>query len=113
MMSEFKGSAGAWRLLPEEVDKPYIRVRGTLLGGRYKIANILTPVYENVHSREADETRANANLIAAAPDLLEALQILLVAVENIGGEHVTGLDILEAQAALAYAAIAKALGETK
>lgn len=104
MMSEFKGTTGEWRLLPEEVDKSYIRVRGTLLGGRYKIANILTPVYENVHSREADETRANANLISAAPDLLEALQDALQAFDK-HGEY--------PEWDLARAAIAKALGETK
>lgn len=65
---------GPWVALPEEVDKPYIRVRGTRLGGRYKIANVVTPVYEGVHEKEAEETRANARLIAAAPELLVALQ---------------------------------------
>ena len=61
---------GPWRLLPEEVDKPYIRVRGTRLGGRYKIANVVSVVYDCAHEREAQETRANAHLIASAPDLL-------------------------------------------
>lgn len=46
---------------------------------------------------------ANANLIAAAPDLLEALQILLQSVE---GNHVTVGDCNQAQSA-----IAKALGQ--
>lgn len=68
---------GPWKALPEECDRPYIRIRGTKLGGRYKVANVLTPVYEGVPSREAEETRANAKLIAAAPDLLEALQRLV------------------------------------
>lgn len=65
---------GPWQVLPEECDKPYIRIRGTVLGCRYKIANVLTPHYEGVHEREAAETRANARLIAAAPELLEALK---------------------------------------
>ncbi len=69
-------TTGPWRTLPEECDKPYIRVRGTALGGRYKVANVLTPAYEGVNSREAEETRANARLIAAAPKLLEALRPL-------------------------------------
>lgn len=77
MKDEFKGTKGPWQILPEEVDKPYIRIRGTIIGHRYKVANVLTPVYENVHAREADETRANAKLIAAAPELLEALQKML------------------------------------
>jgi len=68
---------GPWRTLPEECDRPYIRVRGTSLGARYKVANVLTPTYANVHPREADETRANARLIAAAPEMLAALQALI------------------------------------
>ncbi|TGE04606.1 hypothetical protein [Hymenobacter fodinae] len=65
---------GPWKTLAEECDKPYIRVRGGRLGSRYKIANVITPVYDGSTQREADETRANARLIAAAPDLLEALK---------------------------------------
>jgi hypothetical protein len=64
---------GPWKVLPEEVDKPYIRIRGTVLGGRYRVANVLTPIYDGVHEREAVETRANARLIAAAPELLDSL----------------------------------------
>jgi 2-oxo-4-hydroxy-4-carboxy--5-ureidoimidazoline (OHCU) decarboxylase len=48
-----------------------------------------------------DETRANARLIAAAPDLLEALQFVMTA-------HGEQLDTAFAQA---HAAIAKATGE--
>ena len=65
---------GPWKMLPEECDKPYIRIRGDRLGGRYKVANVITPVYKGVGSREAEETRANASLIAAAPELLDVLQ---------------------------------------
>lgn len=64
---------GPWHALPEECDKPYVRIRGTHLGARYKIANVLTPIYAGVHKREAEETRANAHLIEAAPNLLDAL----------------------------------------
>jgi len=66
-----KHTPGPWQSLPEECDKPYIRIRGTVFGGRYKIANVITPSYEGVHEREAVETRANARLIAAAPELLD------------------------------------------
>ena len=72
-----KHTPGPWRILPEECDKPYIRVRGTVLGARYKVANVITPSYEGVHEREAEETRANARLIAAAPELLEALKLMV------------------------------------
>lgn len=64
-MNRFKGTAAPWSQLPEESDKPYIRIRGTNIGCRYKIANVLTPCYDGVKSREADETRANARLIAS------------------------------------------------
>lgn len=46
-----------------------------------------------------------------ADDLLEALQCITVAAENIGGEHVTGLAGLGNGIEMAYAAISKALGE--
>lgn len=72
-----KHTAGPWTVFPEECDKPYIRIRGTNLGYRFKIANVLTPVYAGVPECEAEETRANARLIAAAPELLEALEQLV------------------------------------
>ena len=73
-MSKF--TKGPWQILPEEVDKDYIRIRGTVLGGRYKVANVPTPTYEGVPPREVEETRANAVLIAAAPELFAALQAI-------------------------------------
>ena len=65
---------GPWAMLSEETDKPYIRIRGTKLGDRYKIANVLTPVYDGSLERETEETRANARLIEAAPCLLAELR---------------------------------------
>ena len=62
-----------WVVLPEECDKPYIRVRGTVLGARFKVANVLAPVYEGVHQREAEETRANARRIAACVNACEGI----------------------------------------
>jgi hypothetical protein len=76
-MSEQKFTFGPWQTMPEETDKQYVRIRGTQLGERYKIANVLTPDYEGANELEADETRANARLIAAAPELLEALRDML------------------------------------
>lgn len=64
---------GPWEVMPEEEGKDYVRIRGTRLGGRYKIANVSALKYAGVHPQEAAETRANVQLIAAAPDLLEAL----------------------------------------
>ncbi len=111
-MNEFKGTPGPWEIKPEEVDKHYIRIRGTQLGGRYEVANVLTPFYEGVHEREAKETRENARLIAAAPELLEALQMALEWIDAVPSDVVLptmpGFDRDEVNNI-----INKALGETK
>ncbi|WP_277850542.1 hypothetical protein [Moellerella wisconsensis] len=104
---EFKGTPAPWVTLPEECDRPYIRVRGTVLGGRYKVANVLTPNHEGVDPREAKETRANAHLIAAAPELLEAL----IELTESAKEAIDGLGNLSGAIDTAKAAIAKALGQ--
>lgn len=88
---------GPWRVLPPELGKSYLRVRGTRLGGRYKIANVLHPDYENVPDWEAERSTANARLIAAAPELLDACRSALA------GEH-RAHELLRT-------AIAKAAGE--
>ena len=111
-MKEFKGTPGPWQTLPEEVDKPYIRIRGTNIGYRYKVANVLTPVYENVHAREADETRANAVLISSAPELLAALQQLLEIYDDQSGKVWTTSSKRRALDN-ARASVNKALGEGK
>ena len=98
-------TTGPWTMLPEEADKDYLRIRGTRLGGRYKVANVHHLRFEGVHAvvRERDdaESMANARLIAAAPELLEALQFVMTA----SGEQL-GTAFEQAQAA-----IAKATGE--
>ena len=99
-----KHTKGPWQLLPEECDFPYIRVRGTSLGGRFKIANVLTPVYDGAGEREAKETLANARLIAAAPELLAALQDMLC------GPYLDS-PAVKLRRAKAHAAIAKATGD--
>lgn len=107
MSDEFKGTPGPWEIKPEEVDRPYIRIRGTRLGGRFKVANVLSPDYDGVHHREADETRANARLIAAAPELLEALTSTL---DEIGFWLSQQKPELKDKL---VSAVAKALGESK
>jgi hypothetical protein len=77
-----------WEVLPEEVDKDYIRVRGGDLGLRYKIANVLHPT--GVHcARETAQTRRNARLIAAAPELLRVLEEIV----NAGTWYPSALEI--------------------
>jgi hypothetical protein len=84
-----------------------VRVRGTQLGRRYKVANVLTPDYEGAHELEAEETRANARLMAAAPELLEALRDLISWVPGPAHWHT---DACPKAVDRAIAAIAKATG---
>jgi hypothetical protein len=69
-MSEMNPTPGPWTVLPEEDDKDYIRIRGTKLGCRYKIANVHMPKHWESHDvlrdREDAESRSNARLIAEA-----------------------------------------------
>lgn len=101
-----KHTPGPWQTLAEELNRPYIRVRGTRLGERYKIANVLAPVYEGVHNREADETRANALLIAAAPMMYEALKQIEPILARMYGPQATELPPMQ----IIRAAIAEAEG---
>ena len=103
-----KHTPGPWRILPEEDDKEYIRIRGTVWGGFYKITNVLKPRdtgHLTLNAQNLAEVRANAQLIAAAPELLEALEDYVKVHEFLG--HA---DRPHYQAAIK--AIAKAKGET-
>jgi hypothetical protein len=77
-MREERFTQGPWVALPEEVGKSYIRVRGTALGGLYKIANVISPITDETAEYESQTTWANAHLIAAAPDLYRALGLALL-----------------------------------
>lgn len=82
-MSEAKFTKGEWEILPIEDDREYIRIRGTALGFRYKIANVDDiKNHHNVSSnwckRDREEAMANAHLIKTAPKLykfIESLQL--------------------------------------
>lgn len=104
-MSEAKHTPGPWTVLPEELDRDYIRIRGTVLGGRYKIANVLHPCVDDVskslRERELEETRANVRLIAAAPKLLEACEAYYYGrVETSEAERMMAIAIAEARGEL-------------
>lgn len=80
-MSETKFTKGEWAIQPPEDDKEYIRIRGSVLGGRFKIANVvnLKKHHDGLlwRQREVEETIANANLIAAAPEMYAMLETAL------------------------------------
>lgn len=107
-----KWTPGPWRVLPEECDRAYIRIRGDCPGTRYKIANVLTPVYDGVSEREAKETRANAHLIRTAPELYDALEEALQSLEYVQNAHpeATGIAKRVEDIARGRAVLAKARG---
>lgn len=90
-----KHTKGPWKILPEDHDKPYIRIRGTQLGMRWKIANVLIP-NDTWPEYDVIETRANATLIAAAPELLAACRKALYTIK--GREHTGFLEDVIAKA---------------
>lgn len=76
-----KFTKGEWAIMPAESDKEYIRIRGTVLGGKFKIANVSD--LKNHHEDgkkwcafERSESEANAHLIAAAPEMYAMLSAL-------------------------------------
>lgn len=98
---------GPWQCLPEEADQDYIRIRGTRLGGRYKVANVhhlrYRGAYEDLRLRDDAETFANARLIAAAPEMLDALKAIVDCAGPGAGPEI----------GLALDAIQKATGDTE
>ena len=113
-----KHTPGPWVVLPEEADKDYLRIRGTRLSCRYKVANVHMPrlweSHDVLRDRENAESWANARLIAAAPELLEALEEAenaladyIPTIERTGASLNYGHSVLKK----ARAAIAKATGD--
>jgi hypothetical protein len=89
---------GPWKFGSSNDDSVYKRNIGGSDGYHVAVAS----------SREDDEVDANARLIAAAPDLLEALQSIV----DMDVAYQRGPKVEDA-VEVARAAIAKATGETK
>ncbi len=81
------------------------RVRAQQDGGQVAIMMSLKGQHGLAGRRSGDEVAANARLIAAAPDLLEALIAITNQLERIGDtrEHKDGAFIRDARAAIAKA----------
>lgn len=94
-MREAKFTKGEWAILPAEEGKEYLRIRGTVLGGRYKIANVIDL---NVHhngmswcARERAESMANASLIKTSPKMYEMLNRWINSVDCVDDNYQDGL----------------------
>jgi hypothetical protein len=95
-MSTFKHTPGPWGVHNNEVFAgPFKRIKGGISGFRAHICEI-----DDLDLDGIDEIEANARLIAAAPDLLEALHLLLDATYS---DLVTIDDLGRAEAAIAKA----------
>lgn len=92
---EFKGSKSPWNYDGN--------VRGAVEGS---IDDLIASVYP-MHYENAEEMKANAHLIAAAPELLEAL----IELTESAKQYIDGLGDLSDAIDTAKAAIAKALGQ--
>jgi len=96
-MTEFKGTPGPWL-----VDGSVIRGDADHIGRTVAVASTLNVAWP-YGRRAIKEQPYNARLIAAAPDLLKALQAIT--------QQTNSTELSEALD-LSRAAIAKALGET-
>lgn len=101
-MKEFKGTPGPW------VADKISRAVGTISRDDDQSYGILIPVAWVEFDTEVEIQASNQNLIASAPELLEALQRCEYVLSNIPLEVCDVEDLLYARAA-----ISKALGETK
>lgn len=105
IVERFAGhTPGPWVTMPTEADKPYVRIRGTRLGERYKIANALGGDSEF----EAREAEANAHLIAAAPTLLALLEEAEAALERLLSGHGDYINELPGETGVSDLALARA-----
>jgi len=79
-MEKFKGTKGKWDVKHSE-SKPAFNIVGTLLGGKYKIARCPYMQDERFskeyNDKQIDEAKANAKLIASAPEMLGMLEKLI------------------------------------
>lgn len=97
-MKEFKGTPGPW-----EVDRNNVHT-GQIATIHHCIGNDWVEIWSPNWPDSEETQEANANLIAAAPDLLEALQNMVTAYE-----YEASIDNPALLAA--RSAISKALGE--
>lgn len=111
-MEKFKGTPGPWVLRTEAVDQT---VALDIIGDGVMVSSA-TPWSSDTEC-DIDKALANANLIAAAPDLLEVLQKMIedlrmraVMMGDVDDDGSVALDVSHSVLMRADAAINRALG---
>lgn len=100
-MKEFRGTPGPW------VAEKTSRAVGPVSKDDDQSYGMCLPVAWVEFDQEVEIQAANQNLMAAAPELLEALQLSISVIKNMADPSQSKTFTLE----LANAAIAKALGK--
>ena len=108
-----KHTPGPWKPVLNSSD--YWKVVHPWPDQSFEEANSYSPTVVNVCTKEGDEQESNARLIAAAPELLEALSKFVAFTEQHGevvfsGGGMSAIDVMNACTTKARAAIAKATG---
>jgi hypothetical protein len=89
MKTEFKGTKGEWTMYTANIPSINEATRYSIYVGTKRVALCYEWVNHNKHEHiDIKESEANAKLIAAAPDLLEALEILIDPVTGLCADHV-------------------------
>lgn len=117
MTHENKHTPTPWQLKPGETGVNYIRIRGTSLGHRYKIANVSCPFWKGMHEMEHDheESRANAAFIVRAcnahDELVDVAREALLVAGAIGAGREIDPEIFAGWSRTIGSVLAKARGE--
>lgn len=104
-MSRFKGTKGPWEFIDVSESARHKFAPACIIRGSGRQVARFSWGESSPYFPSEEESKSNARLIAAAPDLLEALQRLVKAV-NYG----TGDELFDAEE-LAEVAMEKALGQ--
>lgn len=90
-----KFTKGTWEVKATEDDKEYIRIRGTVIGGRFKICNVNDSKEHHKEglswcAMEREESMSNAHLISASPEMYNEIVSDISWLEQMKSKFVVG-----------------------